>query len=121
MNEENLVIYQKWIDVTKDSYNLLQRFPKEEKFVLAAQIREAAIDCGTLILDINEDRTNEGKNRKALALDFKIRRMRVLFRMSMELKYISEKNYLTICSKWEEIGRILGGWKKSFQPKQGWR
>lgn len=122
MNEDNLVIYQKWIDATKDAYNLLKRFPKEEKFILASQIRETVIDCGALILDINEERTSEEKLRKAMVLDSKLKRIRVLFRLAMELTYISQKNYLTICNKWEEIGRILGGWKKSFQPRsQGWR
>ena len=69
MNEENLVIYQKWLDVAKDAYNLLKRFPKEEKFILAAQIRDAVINVGTLIIDVNEERSPHAKNEKANALD----------------------------------------------------
>ena len=114
MNEENLVIYQKWLDVAKDAYNLLKRFPKEEKFILAAQIRDAVINVGTLIIEVNEERSPHAKNEKANALDRAIKKVRTLFRLAEEFEYISHKNYLTICAKGIEVGRILGGRKRSF-------
>lgn len=118
MNEDELVIYQKWVDVAKDAYNLLRKFPSDERFVLASQIRQIVMDVGNLILDINEEWNPENKMRLAIRLDSKLRRIRTHFRLAMEFEYISKKNYLVICEKWKEVGRILGGWKKGFQPRK---
>lgn len=118
MDDEKLVIYEKWGDCAKDAYNLLRKFPSEERFVLCAQIREVVMDIGNLILDINEERMPEQKLRMAARLDSRIRRVRALFKVALKFGYISQKNYLVICEKWIEIGRILGGWKKCFQPRR---
>lgn len=115
---DELKIYQKWVDATKDAYNLLKKFPKEERFVLAAQIREKAMEIGGLILSINETWDVSAKQEMANKMDMAIKSLRALWRLALSFGYITEKNYLAICDKWIEIGKILGGWKKTFQPRR---
>lgn len=112
---ESLKIYKKWEDAAVDAYRLLKKFPKEERFVLASQIREAVLEAGTLILSINEDFSGPSKCLKADKLDLILKRIRALFDLSLRFAYITPKNDAVICDKWIEIGKMLGGWRKSFR------
>lgn len=41
-----------------------------------------------------------------------IEKLRVLYRLSYERRYISEKQYVYIAKELDEAGKMTGGWKK---------
>ncbi len=45
-------------------------------------------------------------------INFKLEKIRVLFRVCFERKYISEKQYVFISEQVNVAGRMVGGWSK---------
>lgn len=110
----DLLIYQKYIDLTEYSYGMIRKFPKSEKFSLAADIKESIYDTIRYILRANKIYGNMGKRLDLLnRIDAEIQLQKVFVRIAHGNRYISNKNYLSWSVKLDEIGRILGGWIKT--------
>jgi len=111
---EDLRIFQKWTDATVEAWEVLKKYPKEEKFILANMTRESILMIGTLIDRVNVARGSEAKLRLVEDLDTQISKVKMLFHLAVELKYVSVKTYGFMTGKFVEIGRLLGGWKKTI-------
>ena len=114
---DRLAIYEKWVDAAKDDYRILAKYPKEEKFILAAQTRAAILDVGALIQNTNGEISTDKKLVGADRIDLQIARVKSLWRLALEFGYISPKTFGLVTDRYIEIGRMLGGWKKSFVDK----
>lgn len=57
-NFKQLLIWQKGFQIAVDSFNLIQSFPKEERFALANQITKAAVSIPSNIAE-GSSRTSE--------------------------------------------------------------
>lgn len=112
--KQDLLIYQKYVDLIRYSYNLLTKYPKAEKFALVANIKNCMFEALKLILRANKIYGNKAARIDILnALDAEIQLQKVLVRISHEQKYISNNNYMEWSKRLDEIGRILGGWIKA--------
>jgi four helix bundle protein len=117
--KEELIIYQKHVDLIMYAYNLLKKYPKSEKGAIVQEIRQNLYSVLELILLANKT-YNEGQERLKIMnkIDAKINFQRILVRISHENKYINNSNYMEWERRITEIGRILGGWIKSTCPKE---
>jgi len=43
--------------------------------------------------------------------------LRVFLRLTLDVKAINQKKYITLQQALDEIGRMLGGWMKSLKQK----
>lgn len=43
--------------------------------------------------------------------------LKYLLQIAFENKFVKEKEYLELSEKLEDVGRILGGWKKGIEVK----
>lgn len=112
--KQDLLIYQKYVDLIRYSYNLLTKYPKAEKFALVANVKNSMFEALKLILRANKIYGNKAARIDMLnALDAEIQLQKVLVRISHEQKYISNNNYMEWSKRLDEIGRILGGWIKA--------
>ena len=59
----------------------------------------------------NQNDKCDGLAKASIKLDF----LKVLFRLTFELKIIDQKKYIVLEEKLQEIGRMLGGWIKSLK------
>ena len=91
----------------------LEKFPRKQKFLLADKIE-------ILVLDIHMDLVTayyspkNSKMDKILKINLELEKLRFLIRLSHDLKYFTHERYGVISGKVEEIGKILGGWKKKL-------
>lgn len=107
---ENLVIYQKVYDLMLYLFPIIDRFPKYEKFVLCAQLKNCALEIARKIIIANKSRN---KRPILYDIDVAIEELRMLIRFSHDRKYLSHKSYEETSKRVNEIGRLLGGWIKS--------
>lgn len=91
---------------------ILQRcegFPKDVRFTISNRIANAALDVLELIIE-----AIYSKDRKPILLKINLllEKLRIFFRLSMDRKYISMKQYEYISLEINEGGKMVGGWIK---------
>lgn len=109
---EDLQILQKTYDMILYSQSPLNQFPKFEKHVLAAEIRKTMNNLLSLIITANK---KYYKKTTLQEIDVELEKLRTFVRLSKDLKYIDIKKYETWSRYLTEIGKMLGGWIKSFK------
>jgi four helix bundle protein len=86
------------------------RFPRQQRFVLAEAVQRAALGFQESIIEA-------GQTRQAAALqeaDTRLAALRVYLRLSHDLRLLSGGQYEHVARMVDEIGRLLGGWKKTI-------
>ena len=88
----------------------IRQFPKYEKFLLSAEIRQQlfAIRKNTI-----RAAKKYAKKTTLTDLDIDIEMLRSDIRIAYRLKYIDEHKLGVWMEKVDEIGRMVGGWLKS--------
>lgn len=108
---KNLIIYEKTLEMIEYGTIALRQFPRYEKFVLAAMIRQQMYEVLKLIVE-----TNKRTFRKTAMteLDISHETLRHLVDLSYRrLKYLDHKKYALWMEKVNEVGKLLGGWIRS--------
>jgi hypothetical protein len=59
----------------------------------------------------------ENKNEKIIACISKNDLIKYLLQIAWENKLLKEKPYMELSQKLQEVGKILGGWKKGIESK----
>ena len=96
----------------EETIPFLEQFPKTERFVLGAKIREQMYEILKGLI------TAQKKFHKRTTLekvDVDLEVLRALIRIAYRLKYLSHKKYGHWAKMVEEIGKMLGGWLKASQ------
>lgn len=110
--QNDLPIIQRVYDFYKLFYQYLDHFPKKSRGVLGQKIE-------TIILELLESITRASfaklnfKSSDLQTASIKLDFLKILVRLSYELRVIDQKKYLTMEEKLIEIGKMLGGWIKS--------
>jgi len=110
-NTENVLT--KTYDLIRYMMPVLQKYPKDQKFLLGDRIQ-------TMLLDVLEQLIEAyytAKTEKQPALknaNLKLEKLRYLIRLSFDMKYINFKRYNFISEALDEIGRNAGAWLKSL-------
>jgi hypothetical protein len=107
---DNLILFERWMDTTKWMLERTARFPKRVRQSLTNRVENTTLEIleGVTTAAYRKDRKetlagiNEGLNR-----------LRVLVRLSHELRLLSDGQYEEAARRIDEAGRILGGWMKS--------
>ena len=105
-----LVIVEKSSDCFKYLHNALNYFPKSEKFVLAADIRNEFFGMLSLFLTANK---SQYKKKFLYDADVKLDLLRFKLRAAKDLQLLKLKQYEILSRQLTEIGKMLGGWIKS--------
>jgi hypothetical protein len=107
MSQQDLQIRLKAEEMTKYGYAALRQFPKSEKHVLSAEIRQSMFRLLRLIIICNR---RYHKKTTLQDLDAELDLLRSLVRLSMELGFLPFKQYEVWSRHVNEIGRMVGGW-----------
>ena len=108
---QNLVIFQKVYDLILWLYPTVNKFPKSQRFVLGQQIENTVLEILKGTIQANQE-SDKLPYLKQISVD--LDKLRILIRLSKDLKFISIRQYQFAAEKINEIGRILGGWMKKF-------
>lgn len=108
---KDLIVFQKAYDLLKWIHELTAKYPKSEKFVLAARTESGALDLLEAVIEANESRDKGAALARAnLALE----KSRLWLRLAFDLRYVNLKQYETGSKMNDELGRLLGGLRKRF-------
>ena len=89
----------------------VEKFPRSQRFLLADRLLDTAFACHA---DLILARKVSGPQREAalLAADVKLETLRLQLRLAVDLRCISVRQYEHAARLLDEIGRMLGSWRK---------
>ncbi len=115
MKQVELPIIQKTFDTIKWLIPKIEKFPRTQKFVLGDRIEVAFLDFLQML-------TLASKRKQKIDIleeaDAKLFEIRYLIRLTVDMKYISVKQYEYIAENITELGAMLGGWIKQVKGKK---
>ncbi len=90
------------------------KFPREHRFVLAKAVQETALRFQERLIEAG---LNHGQSQqRALAqADVDLTKLRFYLRLCQDLQVITPGQYRHVAGIVAEVGRLLGGWRKSPQ------
>jgi len=107
---QDLAIFEKTYELILWLYPTVNKFPKSQRFVLGQHIESTVLKILEEIIQANQE-MNKLLYLKQISVD--LDKLRILIRLSKDLKFISVKQYQFAAEKVNEIGKMLGGWIKS--------
>jgi hypothetical protein len=103
------------------TYDLLQwlipqttKFPREQRFVMAKRVQDSAFKFYDLIVRAGLSETRADKQELLKEADIALHALRLNIRLSKDLVLIQDTSYAHAAERLTEIGRLLGGWRKTF-------
>lgn len=100
-------------NLLKDIYLLRKKFPKTEKYTLGGQMEQTALEMMLSVIQAGRAK----KQEKITPLELAIKQndtLKILFRLTREIKIISDNQYLEYQEKLQKTGQMLGGWYRSI-------
>ena len=114
---ENLLIYQKYMDLIYYTDNIVRKYPKSERFAMTQEIKsEIYVGLKLLIYAIKCYAPDE-KIKYLKELDIKLSTLKIYVRLSNKYRYISEQNYSSWSILISDVCNMLGGWITSCQKR----
>ena len=109
MVSEELLVVKRGFDLSKWLLQHSGKFPKGYRFSVGAKLENAALDFIELTTRANMRRDKLPLLRQA---DEALAKLRMLFRLSYELRFVNLTSYEYGSKQINELGRLLGGWIK---------
>ena len=110
MATQDFLVIKRGYDFSKWLLQHTGKFPKSYRFSVAAKLESG-------ILSFIEFTTVANMRRDKMPLlkqaDEALARLRLLFRLSYEMRFINLKSYEHGSKQMNELGRLLGGWIKN--------
>ena len=104
--EKTKVVYKKWIDIHRN-------LERTVRFGLGTKIDNSFLD----LLELLRKAVYTPINKKIILLEEasnKIDSSRFFLQLLWETKLVSNKQYISIETDIQDLGRIVGGWKKGL-------
>lgn len=107
-------VFNKWLTVQDWILDRTEVFPKSVRFSFSDRIANLSLDITEGIIE-----AIYSKDRAYILdkLNLYIEKLRVLFRISFNRKYLSSSQYEFISRELNETGVMVGGWRKSAHEK----
>ena len=107
--EHALAVYKLWHGYRND-------FPKSSRYTLGDKIDATFV----LILEYLFIASYQGRNGKLPTILIAVRKIDLLkffLRIAWELQALDTKKYALLSERADELGRMVGGWKKGLEAK----
>lgn len=105
---------------TKEAYaswfKILTNFPKVHRYNLGGKIEASFLSLLENTF-ITAYLSGERKQAQLSVAIIKLDNLKFFLQLAWENKCLANANYTNLSSKLEEIGRMLGGWKKGLEMK----
>lgn len=106
------ILKQKCLDMMKYGYQALKDIPKDLRYTLGSDIRRSMIRLLRLIIRCEK---RYYKKTTIEDMDIELDTLRGLVMVAVEDKAISIREFEIWSKQLNEIGRIIGGWKRSIK------
>lgn len=105
-------IFAKTYDFVAWLIPLTLKFPRRQRFVLAAALQQDALRFQGLLIEA----THQAAPRaRLLDADAELDKLRTHLRMCLDLQLVSGGQYEHAAKQLTELGRLLGGWLKTLR------
>ncbi len=111
--ENNLKIYQKYLELIYYSNDIVRKYPKSENFVLVSEIKQSLYSGLRNLMYAIKSYNKQEKLKYLNEFDVNLNLLKVHIRLSYKYKYISIQNYHTWSTTITDICNMLGGWISS--------
>ena len=105
---EDLILYQKVFDFLIWIYPQVNKFPKNQRFVLGQRIEQRVLDVLESVVLIAKEKFKLPHAKRASQ---NLEMLKILLRAAVSLKFINIKSYGVSSEKILEIEKLLGGIK----------
>ncbi len=100
----------RWLIPTVD------RFPRRQKFLLGDRIQTTALTGLERLVEATFTR-NRGRLLDRVNVD--LDKLRLLLRLAKELGYLDLRRYEHAARRLDEVGRLVGGWRRVHRDPAG--
>lgn len=94
----------------------IEKFPRSQKFTLGDRIETTALDVLEALIEATYTRDRRAHLVRA---NLGLEKLRVLFRLATELRYLDLARYEHAARALDDIGRLVGGWAKAHAAHDG--
>jgi 23S rRNA-intervening sequence protein len=108
-SHDDLPIFVKWMSYLSYLNVVIDRMPKKVRFTLSDRIFNLSLDIAEKLV---EARYQKQKIDTLNRINVSIEKIRVLFRIAHDGKFIGTKDFFRINEILFEVGKMIGGWKK---------
>ena len=107
---EELVVITKTYDLVRELTQRVGKFPRDHKFLLGDRVLNNAYDVLDLLIEAKYSR-----NKVPLLdrVNVRLEQMRFQVRLAHDEKLISTHQYEVASRLVNEVGRLVGGWRRS--------
>jgi 23S rRNA-intervening sequence protein len=109
MTFEHSPIFAKTYDLLAWLIPVTLAFPKNQRFVLAQRLHQAALDVHEQLVAAGKTQRAE-RRRYLLQADIRLEQLRVHWRLCRTLELVPPGRYEHGARMIDEVGRLLGGW-----------
>ena len=96
----------------------VERFPRSQKFLLGDRIQRTALDVLESLIDATYTRQRGSHLARA---NLGIEKLRFLFRLAHDLRYLDHRRYEHAARGLDETGRRIGAWRKTHHARESKR
>ena len=115
---QDLIVWQKSMQLVKEVYALVKQLPKEEQFALSDQMRRAAVSIPSNIAEgYGRNSTNDYIRFLNIARGSKYE-LETQIQICVMLNYVSKENAAPALVLSEEIGRMINALVKAVGNRQ---
>ena len=116
-NYQDLIAWQKAMDLVEAVYQITKIFPKEEIYALTSQLRRAAVSIPSNIAE-GQGRSSTKEFRNFLSMAHgSVREVETQIMIAQRLQYIAQEKSTAILELAAEVGRLLQGLMKSIEGR----
>lgn len=104
-------IFSRTYDLTRWILQATEHFPRSQRFVLAQRLQSATFDLHEALLAAGlsaRGRQTEHLDRA----DVELAKVRLYLRLALDMEWLSMGQYEHASRMADEIGRLLGGWRR---------
>jgi hypothetical protein len=101
-------------DHAKWTIPALQKFPRDQRFLLGDRIERQILDILELLISANYSKEKLEYLKEA---NLKLEVLRFLWRLSLDLKYLDSRRYEFVSVRLHDIGNLVGGWIKQQKAR----
>lgn len=95
-------------------HQLLLKFPKSQRYTLGEMCARKLLETLELVLAGASIRESAAKLDRLRDASAKIDALKLLVRLAKECGCVSNEQYLAMQSRFQEAGKMLGGWMKTI-------
>lgn len=105
-----LTVITRTYDLVLDLTRRVGRFPREHRFLLGDRMLRSGYDVLDLVIEARYSRTKEPLLQRA---NLRLEQLRFQIRLAHDERLLSHQQYGTVAGLVDEVGRLVGGWKRS--------